>query len=176
MRQNISPNSGTTSSEFLNNEQFYRQNCTKGIHKPYQWYHRAQPSPIGNAKANRKTLHMTFFDLEYAFGSVHHSLIVKGLERFMFPPEVIAYVTGLYQSISGKVCNKRWTSEPFPLKKGVFQGNPLSPIIFLKAFNPIIENLNSYSEKEYALNAKILIICTPFADDFAQQTAVPIKG
>ena len=121
---------------------------------------------IRHAKANRKTLHMTFFDLEDAFGSVHHSLISKGLERFMFAAEVISYISGLYRAISGNVVRKNWSSEPFHFKKGVFQGDPLSPIIFLIAFNPILEKLNTYSDKGYTLNPGKNIICTPFADDF----------
>ncbi len=61
---------------------------------------------------------------------------------------------------------KGWTSEEFSFKKGVYQGDRLSPIVFLLAFNPIREKLCSYSgEKGYNLSG-FQIITTLFSDDF----------
>ncbi len=37
----------------------------------------------------------------------------------------------------------------FSLRKGFTKGDPLSPIVFLVAFNPILDKLCSYSEKGY---------------------------
>ena len=45
-----------------------------------------------HAKRNNRTCHITFFDLEDAFGSVHHDLISHSLSRFHFPPAVKTYV------------------------------------------------------------------------------------
>ena len=44
---------------------------------------------LNNAKANGRTLHVTWFDLEDAFGSVLHELIPICMERMNLPPEVI---------------------------------------------------------------------------------------
>ncbi len=118
-----------------------------------------------HAKANRKTLHLTFFDLEDAFGSVQHQLIMHGFQRFDIPVPIQNYIKELYDNISGKVVTKDWTSSEFKFKKGVYQGDPLSPIIFLMSFNPILEKLSSYKERGYCLNDHN-IITTPFADDF----------
>ena len=109
---------------------------------------------------------MTFFDLEDAFGSVPHDLIQLTLKRFHIPSEVEKYITSLYSNISGTVVTKSWRSEPFHFRKGVYQGDPLSPIIFLIAFNPILEVLQNMKQKGYMLNKDTKIICTPFADDF----------
>ncbi len=107
----------------------------------------------------------TFFDLEDALVSVQHELIMIGLERFGIPDEIQSYIKQLYNNISGKVVTKGWTSEEFSFKTGVYQGDHLSPIVFLMAFNPILEKLCSKSEKGYNLNGS-QIFTTPFADDF----------
>ena len=62
------------------------------------------------------------------------------------------------------------------VQKGVFQGDPYSPIIFLVTFNPLIQYLKGFEDKfGYEMNIKDAdnnvikssrIITTPFCDDF----------
>lgn len=120
---------------------------------------------IRHAKSNNKTLHVTWFDLADAFGSVQHSLIFHELERNKFPPVIQQYVRTLYGNLTGYVKGPTWESNIFKFKKGVFQGDPLSPIIFLLAFNPILKYLKLEEKHGYELNG-IRYISTPFADDF----------
>merc|ERR1712020_607081 len=47
---------------------------------------------IKHAKSNRRTVHITFFDLEDAFGKVPHNLIAHSFERNHFPPQISKYV------------------------------------------------------------------------------------
>ena len=82
----------------------------------------------------------------------------------------------LYSKLNGKVVTNEWTSIPFKFRKGVFQGDPYSPIIFLVCFNPLIQYLESFEDKYgYEMIVKDetgqvteskRIITTPFADDF----------
>ncbi len=120
---------------------------------------------IKHARVNRKTLHISFFDLEDAFGSVSHELITISLKRYKFPQPVIQYVSNLYSSLHGMTTCKSWNSTPFQFKKGIFQGDPWSPIIFLTVFNPLLEKLKVEQQYGYDLHGK-KIITTPFADDF----------
>ena len=98
------------------------------------------------AKNKRKTLHLTFFDLADAFGSVSHDLISVSLQRFDIPQPIITYISTLYSRLNGSVVGPGWTSDSFAFRKGVFQGDPLSPTIFIMCFNPIIEFLYTVSE------------------------------
>ena len=100
---------------------------------------------IRHAKANNKTLHVTWFDLADAFGSVQNNLIFHELERNMFPDLIQQYVRELYSNLNGYVKGPSWNSNIFTFKRGVFQGDPLSrsPIIFLLAFNPILQYLKT---------------------------------
>ena len=60
-------------------------------------------------------------------------------------------------------------SEPFQFRRGVTQGDPMSPIIFILAFNPIIDFILKQDNYGYELNGK-KIITLPYADDFCLVT------
>ena len=71
----------------------------------------------------------------------------------------------LYSSLEGHVVTPEWESTKFRFHEGVFQGDPLSPIIFLAVFNPILEKLLESESFGYPINGT-KYITTPFADDF----------
>ena len=120
---------------------------------------------IKTARSKKKTAHITFFDLEDAFGSVPHPLILHSLRRFKFPAEIQYYINTLYSNQLTKVFTKTFTTDAFPFKRGVFQGDPLSPIIFLMVFNPIIEFLQSEIKHGFtSINSQTITL--PYADDF----------
>ena len=111
-------------------------------------------------------LHTTFFDLEDAFGSVPHALILDALTRHFLPQNVITYFHNTYMNSKAVVETKSWRSEPFPFKKGVFQGDPISPIIFLMTFNPIIQSLQNQSQKFGYKLGDFSYVTLPYTDDF----------
>ena len=130
---------------------------------------------VKDARNRKTTLHTTFFDLADAFGSVPHNTILHSLRRNHFPPEILQYVHYFYNNIQAKVVTKSFQSEIFSFKRGVFQGDPLSPIIFLLVFNPILQFLQENSNFGYKLQDKSFITL-PFADDFCLITTKgPIK-
>ena len=84
----------------------------------------------------------------------------------MVPNCLVDYIERLYGRLQGHVTGPSWESESFNFRKGVFQGDPLSPVIFLACFNPLLEYLTSIKTKYgYDLNGE-KIISTPYADDF----------
>ena len=85
---------------------------------------------VKDAKHKKKALHVTFFDLADAFGSVPHNLITETLRRNNFPPEIQYYIHQFYVNIMATVHTKTFKTEIFKFKRGLFQGDPLSPIIF----------------------------------------------
>ena len=98
---------------------------------------------IKDARINKRTLHATFFDLEDAFGSVPHVLIYETLKRNFLPESLITYFTHVFQNSQAVIDTKTWKSDPFKFRRGVFQGDPISPILFLMVFNPIILDLQN---------------------------------
>ena len=91
--------------------------------------------------------------------------ILHSLKRNHFPPEIIQYINNFYSSIQAKVVTKSFQSEIFTFKRGVFQGDPLSPIIFLLVFNPILQFLQENSKFGYKIQEE-KFITLPFAEDF----------
>ena len=121
---------------------------------------------IAHARQVKRTAHTTFFDISDAFGSVSHDLIKFTLERNGIPPSIVTYTNNLYRNLSGYVQVPGWSSENFRFKKGTFQGDPFSPVLFILVFNPIIQYLKQYEESHgYLLNGNIYITL-PYADDF----------
>ena len=79
---------------------------------------------IQDAKANKKTVHISWFDLTDAFGSVSHDLIQLCLEHFNIPERERKYIKSLYSQLNGKISTKNWVSDVFEFLKGIFQGDP----------------------------------------------------
>jgi hypothetical protein len=110
---------------------------------------------IQHAKLKHKTVHITWFDLEDAFGSVPHVLIPFVMAHYNIPTIITKYISNLYSKLKGKVTCQDWESDLFQFLKGVFQGDPLSGVILLIIFNPIIEYIKCHKEKHgYKLTTK----------------------
>ena len=48
-----------------------------------------------------------------------------------------------------------WSTPPFPIEKGVFQGDTLSPLIFLLCFNPIVKLATALEGHGFSLQSPI---------------------
>ena len=105
----------------------------------------AMSAIIQNARAHNSPLAVTFLDLKNAFGSVSHSLIRDMLAHIRLPPEICSYINSTYSQLTAYVETKDWSTPCFPISKGVFQGDTLSPLIFLIAFNPVLAAAHSLS-------------------------------
>ena len=64
-------------------------------------------------------------------------------------------VTNSYAQLTGIVKTKKWHTPCFKIQRGVFQGDTLSPLIFLLAFNPLIELCNSLPSCGFSLKLAI---------------------
>ena len=109
-------------------------------------------SIISHAKENGLPLAMTFIDLKNAFGSVPHdlNLIRDVLSAIKVPSEIQQYISNVHSQLTGSFNTKHWSSQQFPISRGVFQGDTLSPIIFLLAFTPIINFASSLPSMEFS--------------------------
>ena len=82
---------------------------------------------------------ITFLDLKNAFGSVPHQLLFDMLRAVKIPSAVLNYVSSFYSKLFVIVATKNWVTPPIPFHRGVFQGDTMSPIMFLLAFNPLLQ-------------------------------------
>ena len=93
---------------------------------------------IENAKASGNPLYISLLDLSNAFGSISHTLIKDIIQVVGLPSNLISYLVDAYSKLSGFVHTREWDTDFFPLKRGIFQGDPLSPRLFLLLFAPVI--------------------------------------
>ena len=74
---------------------------------------------------------LMFLEFEKAFDSVEWSFIWKMLSSFYFGSSLINWIKLCYCSIQSCVLNNGWASSYFTPERGVRQGCPLSPYIFI---------------------------------------------
>jgi len=70
-------------------------------------------------------------DFEKAFDSLDHTYLLKVLSAFNFGPSFIQWIRTLYSNISSCIINNGFTSDYFTVGRGVRQGDPLSPLLFI---------------------------------------------
>ena len=74
---------------------------------------------------------LLFLDFEKAFDTLECAFIYKTLRYFNFGPSLIKWIKVFYCNIESCVLNNGWASNFFQLSRGVRQGCPLSPYIFI---------------------------------------------
>lgn len=70
-------------------------------------------------------------DFEKAFNSLNHTLLSKALEKFNFGSYFLQWIKTFYTNISSCVLYNGFTTNLFPVRGGVRQGDPLSPLLFI---------------------------------------------
>ena len=72
-----------------------------------------------------------FTDFEKAFDSINHDYLIKVLEFFNFGQSLINWIKVFYNDVCSCIHNNGYLSDFFTIKRGVRQGCPLSPYLFI---------------------------------------------
>ena len=108
---------------------------------------------------------LLFIDFEKAFDSLEWEFLEKCLIRFGFGPDFIRWVSIFYNDIQSCIINNGLCSHYFKIGRGIRQGDPLSPYLFVTAVETLAITIrNQESIKGITINGletKLL----QFADD-----------
>ena len=106
---------------------------------------------IKSAHQQKRSLGIAWLDIANAYGSVHHELIQFSMAHYHAPPEFCRLLQSWYSGLSGVISTNQWQTDTVPLKTGVYQGDPLSVVIFLTVMNTLSDTLNTHRDLGFSL-------------------------
>ena len=121
---------------------------------------------LNDAKSNKKSLAILWLDLANAYGSVPHKLIEFVPRRYKVPDDWIELVLSYYDGLWGRLSSKG-ASEWVRYEVGIFAGCTVSVILFLAAFNLILEYVDRGDLEGYRLQERLTEVVRGFMDDIS---------
>lgn len=84
-----------------------------------------------------------FLDWSKAFDSVYQPAILEALKRYSVPPKLVSLVGALYNSPHFNVELNSITSSDHPQNRGIRQGCPLSPYLFVVVMSALFADIHN---------------------------------
>ena len=109
---------------------------------------------------------LLFIDFEKAFDSLEWDFMNKALNAFNFGPNVKRWITIFYEGVQSAVMNGGFLTNYFNVSRGVRQGCPLSPLLFILATELLAVKIRQDSDcKGISLPEDQEVKISQFADD-----------
>ncbi|GFO14426.1 endonuclease-reverse transcriptase [Plakobranchus ocellatus] len=89
-----------------------------------------------------------FIDYEKAFDSVEHAVIVQALGKVNINENYVTMIENICKRATAKIYLDNQISEAFETQRGVKQGNPISPKLFII----VIEQIFKETDLKYGIN------------------------
>ena len=140
------------------------------------WEHTAMVwSALKDARKSKKSLAVLWLDLANAYGSVPHKLIVFALRRYQVPEDWISLVMSYYDGLWGRTSASGVSSDWMRYERGIFAGCTISVILFVAAFNVILEYVGEGIDRYKMSNGNSIELLRGFMDDVSILTnSVPM--
>lgn len=89
---------------------------------------------------------MVSLDFKAAFDSIDHSFMLKALESFQLGENFMSWIATLYAESETCILNSGQSSGWFPRQRGVHQGCPISPFLFVLAAEKLADAIRSNND------------------------------
>jgi hypothetical protein len=89
---------------------------------------------------------VALLDFEKAFDRVDHGYLLEVLRHYGFPSAFVDMVRVIYSGRRSKILVNGHLSSTFHINRGVLQGDPLSPLLFVIALEPMCQLLRQHSK------------------------------
>lgn len=118
---------------------------------------------IRSAKKNHRPLGVVFVDIAKAFDTVSHEHILHVLRQREVDPHIVDLVSNTYENISTFIDTKIAQTENIQIRIGVKQGDPMSPLLFNLAMDPLLCKLEECGKGFH--QGQNSVTAMAFADD-----------
>ena len=123
-----------------------------------------------------QTLHLMFLDWKKAFDSVTHDAIQASLIRVGVPEPMVMAIMALYANPKFQVRDCKNTSDAYPQGRGVRQGCPLSPRLFIIILTEIMHDTEVAFETKNGYKPWFCSAISPLWDiEYADDTVLISK-
>lgn len=119
-------------------------------------------------KLRKRNLSMAWIDYQKAFDSVPHTWLLSILEIYRIHPTIrnlLKHLMGSWRtSLSVRGETNSYITKEIPIRRGIFQGDSLSPLWFCMALNPLSAMLNR-CKYGYTLDGETQVTHLFYMDD-----------
>ncbi|CAG9571769.1 unnamed protein product [Danaus chrysippus] len=169
----------TRMTRFMLSNKYFRPNHQKGFLPGISGcleHNTLLSESLKDARKSERQITVCWIDLENAFGSIQHELMLFALRWYNFPPLASDMIASYYSKLKFSIITKEGPSKSLSYNVGLFQGCCLSPIVFNIVINILVDKLISNEKKwgyRFKFNNKYTESILAFADDLAILTRHP---
>ena len=112
----------------------------------------------------------------WSSGKLGLNFLIRILHKFNFGPSFIHWIRILYKDVSSAVMNNGFTTGHFPLERGVRQGDPLSPYLFIIAIEILAIKIRQDNNIQGFKIGQEILKLSSFTDDmtcFLKDNSIP---
>jgi exonuclease III len=104
-------------------------------------------------------------DIQKAFDSLDWNFLCKALTTFGIGPQFLKWIELMYVGATSQVINNGYTTKEFDIERGVRQGDPISPYLFILAIELLATAIRNKPEIEGIEICGEITKLVQFADD-----------